>query len=389
MTGVKFLVLGAGRMGYAVVYDLIRSPQVEKVFVADIDYDHIVSCMEHFADDRIVPCQLDVNDTEAAVRLMTGADVVISCVTYKHNYNLAKAALEAGVNFVDLGGNEVIVQKEFLLDELARERGISIVPDCGLAPGLVSILAAAAAEGMDELYEIRLRVGGLPTEPEPPLYYSLVFSVQGLINEYMEDATVIRQGKLSQVASLEDVEEIEFPEPFGKLEAFNTSGGLSTLPKTFEGKVQYLNYKTIRYKGHCDQVKLLRDMGLFDTDPVSVNGNKVVPRELMAHLLQHKLPAGEPDVVVLRVTVTGVKDGKPTQVIWEGLDYMDQAVELSAMMRMTAFPASIIAQMIARGDIADKGVLRQETSVPVKLFLAELASRGVKLSMQEKSPVSK
>jgi len=383
---VKFLVLGAGKMGYAVAYDLIRSPRVETVFLADNQTETLATACERLADDKIVPVQMDATRFEEVTKIMSGCTVAISCIPYKDNYELAKAALEAAVNFVDLGGNEETVQKEFLLDEFARERGIAIIPDCGLAPGLVSILAAASAERMEQLYEMRLRVGGLPIEPQPPLNYLQVFSIEGLINQYVEDATIVQHGKAIKVPSLGDLEKIEFPAPFGELEAFTTSGGISTLPSTFGEKVQYLDYKTIRYPGHCDQIRLLRDLGLLDSQPVALDGSSVRPRELMSHLLGEKLPRDEMDVVLLRVTVTGLREGKPTQIVWECIDYMDQAAGLSAMMRMTAFPASILAQLLARGDIQEKGVLVQEKSVPTRLFLAELGGRGVRLSMTEKSP---
>jgi lysine 6-dehydrogenase len=385
---VKFLVLGAGKMGYAVAYDLIRSPQVEKVFLADSDEKQLQSASDRLADDRVIPCKMDVSNFDEVVKLMSGCNVAISCVTYKFNYELAKAALEAGTSFVDLGGNEDVVKQEFLLDEFAKERGITIIPDCGLAPGLVSILAAAAAENMDELYEINLRVGGLPIDPMPPLNYAQTFSVHGLINEYVENATIIRNGELTIVPSLEELEAIEFPQPFGVLEAFTTSGGVSTLPKTYDGRIQHLDYKTIRYPGHCAQIKLLNALGLFEKEPININGTSIVPRDLIAARLEETLPKDEPDVVLLRVTVTGVKEKRPMSIIWEAVDYADQGAGLTAMMRMTAFPASILAQMIARNDIPDKGVLVQETHVPTKLFLAELAGRGIALSMLEKEPVA-
>jgi lysine 6-dehydrogenase len=385
---VKFLVLGAGKMGYAVAYDLIRSPQVEKVFLADSDEKQLQSASDRLADDRVIPCKMDVSNFDEVVKLMSGCNVAISCVTYKFNYELAKAALEAGTSFVDLGGNEDVVKQEFLLDEFAKERGITIIPDCGLAPGLVSILAAAAAENMDELYEINLRVGGLPIDPMPPLNYAQTFSVHGLINEYVENATIIRNGELTIIPSLEELEAIEFPQPFGVLEAFTTSGGVSTLPKTYAGRIQHLDYKTIRYPGHCEQIKLLNALGLFEREPIDINGTSIVPRDLIAARLEETLPKDEPDVVLLRVTVTGVKEKQPLSIIWEAVDYADQGAGLTAMMRMTAFPASILAQMIARNDIPDKGVLVQETHVPTKLFLAELAGRGIALSMLEKEPVA-
>ncbi|MBI4534127.1 MAG: saccharopine dehydrogenase NADP-binding domain-containing protein [Candidatus Melainabacteria bacterium] len=385
---MKFLVLGAGQMGYAVVYDLIRSPNIDKVFLADNNPQQIKLVTDQLVDDRIVPCQLDVTNFEDVVQLMSGSDVAISCVTYIHNFELAKAALEAGTNFCDLGGNNDIVRKELLLDEFAKERGISIIPDCGLAPGLTSILTAAATEGMEEIYEIRIRDGGLPVEPQPPLNYSLVFSVEGLINEYIEEAIVIQDGKLIQVPSLTNLEEIEFPAPFGVLEAFTTSGGVSTLPATYAGRVQHLDSKTIRYPGHCAILRAMALLGLMGSEPVKVDSTNVSPRKLFATLLEQKLPRNEPDVVLLRITVSGIKNKQPIEVIWEGIDYMDQAAGLTAMMRMTAFPASIIAQMIARGDIKEKGALVQEKCIPTKIFLAEIASRGIRLSMLEREPVA-
>jgi lysine 6-dehydrogenase len=222
----------------------------------------------------------------------------------------------------------------------------------------------------------------------PPLNYAQTFSVHGLINEYVENATIIRNGELTIVPSLEELEAIEFPQPFGVLEAFTTSGGVSTLPKTYDGRIQHLDYKTIRYPGHCAQIKLLNALGLFEKEPININGTSIVPRDLIATRLEETLPKDEPDVVLLRVTVTGVKEKRPMSIIWEAVDYADQGAGLTAMMRMTAFPASILAQMIARNDIPDKGVLVQETHVPTKLFLAELAGRGIALSMLEKEPVA-
>ncbi|HIA52498.1 MAG TPA: saccharopine dehydrogenase [Candidatus Melainabacteria bacterium] len=384
---MKFLVLGAGRMGYAAVYDLIRSPKVEKVVVADKDAKSVKGAVERLNDPKIVPVELDITKESDVIALMKSVDVAISCVPYENNYELAKAALEAKTHFVDLGGNEDVVQKTFLLNELAKERKITIIPDLGLAPGLVSILAVAAADSFDELYEIRIRVGGLPVDSENFMGYSHVFALEGLINEYAEDVTLIRDGRMLQVPSLSECEKIEFPKPFGVLEAFTTSGGISTLPKTYEGKIQHLDYKTIRYKGHCEQLTLLKELGLMSKEQVKLKGGKVVPRELLMHLLDGKLAKDEPDAVILRVTVTGVKDKEPRQLVWEGIEFSDQAERLSAMMRMTAFPASIIAQMIARGDIKERGVLRQEEWVPVKLFLAELESRGLNLTLNDRAPV--
>jgi lysine 6-dehydrogenase len=384
---VKFLVLGAGKMGYAVAYDLIRGSKVEKVVVADSSTENLRELVKRLPDEKIIPVELDVTNEEELAQLMGEIDVAVSCITYKHNYELAKIALATKTHFVDLGGNEEIVAKEFMLDELAKEQGVTIIPDLGLAPGLVSLLAVSAAESFDEIYDIRLRVGGLPANPDDCFMdYCQVFSIDGLINEYNEDCTVLRDGKIFSVPSLSDNESIEFPRPFGTMEAFNTSGGISTLPQSYLGRVQHLDYKTIRYPGHCDAIHMLKELGMMSKEAVETASGPVVPRDLLFKLLSDKLPKDEPDVVLVRVMVSGLKDKKPVQIVWDCIDYADQAAGLTAMMRMTAFPASIVAQMIARGDITERGVLRQETTVPTKLFLAEMDGRGIRLQMTERAP---
>ncbi|MBX3076330.1 saccharopine dehydrogenase NADP-binding domain-containing protein [Candidatus Obscuribacterales bacterium] len=386
---MKFLVLGAGRVGYAVAYDLIRSPRVEKVIVADRDVKRVEMVQQRLTDEKVVPIELDVDNEEYVAELMNSADVTISCVTFNHNYDLAKIALQAKSHFVDLGGDEITLKKQFNLDEVAREQGVTIIPNLGLAPGMAAILAHCAAESFDELYEIRIRVGSLPIEPDGLfMNYALTGSIDGLLNEYLGDCAIIRDGKVYKVPALTDLESLEFPKPIGKLEAFNTSGGIGTLHQTYKDKVQHLDYKTIRYPGHCEQMKVIKALDLFSTEPLKLaSGAEVVPCDIIKEKLTEKLSTEEPDMVLLRVTVTGVKERKPIQHVWECIDYGDEANCLSAMAKMTAFPASIIAQMIARGDITERGVLRQELAVPVKLFLAEMAGRGVSLTMVERSPV--
>ena len=380
---MKFLVLGAGKMGYAVAYDLIRSPKVEKVVLTDRSEAILKSTADRLKDPKLVPALVDVANERELGQLMEEVDVAISCVTYEHNYELTKLALSTRTHFVDLGGNEELVRRQFLLDELAKERGVSIIPDAGLAPGMVSLLAASAAESLDEVYDMRIRVGGVPIDREiNTLGYAQVFSVEGLINEYSEDCTLIRNGKLLQLPALSELEEIEFPPPFGRMEAFNTSGGISTLPQSYLNRIQHLDYKTVRYIGHCQAIRAMQELGFFS--PEKFNGSELSPRAVLAGQLAKHLPVGEPDAVLLRVSVSGNKSGKPSQLVFDCVDYADQAVGLSAMMRMNAFPASILGQMLARGDINKRGVLRQEESVPTRLFLTELSGRGIAIKMTER-----
>ncbi|HUP47915.1 MAG TPA: saccharopine dehydrogenase C-terminal domain-containing protein, partial [Thermoanaerobaculia bacterium] len=278
-------------------------------------------------------------------------------------------------NFCDLGGNNDVVAAELALDDAARRKGVSIIPDCGLAPGMVAMLATHGAARFETLEEIHIRVGGLPQKPQPPLDYQLVFSVEGLINEYVEKARVIRDGEIREVESMTEVEAIDFPEPFGILEAFQTSGGTSTLPDTFHGRVKELDYKTIRYPGHCEKFKTMIDLGLCSSEVIAVDGVAVAPRRLLGELLLRNLPAGGPDLVLVRVEITG--GGR--RLRYDIIDRYDEATGLSAMMRTTAFPASIVALMMARGQTSPRGALPQERCVPADLFMAELARRRIEV----------
>ena len=376
---MRFLVLGAGSMGRAVALDLCRCAKAGRVLIADLDPRRAREAKAFTRSDKATVVRLDVTDLDRVAEAMHGIDASVSCVPYGFNLGLAKAAIVAGCSLVDLGGNNEVVRKELALDKAARRAGVTIIPDCGLAPGLVSVLSADALGRFDRVDELHLRVGGLPLHPRPPLGYMMVFSAGGLINEYVEPAVVIRGGKVRTVDSLDDVEDIEFPEPFGKMEAFNTSGGASTLPQTLLGKVQELDYKTVRYKGHCERVRLLMDLGLFDASPVSIGGTEVSPRAVMEALLSERLSFGEDDVVLVRVEAIGSKGGRRRTLAYTIIDHGDRAAGLTAMMRTTAFPASIVAQMVASGEIAKEGAHPQETVVPTGSFLEQLAGRGIEV----------
>ena len=390
---MKILVLGAGLMGRGAVYDLSHnSPDVTGVTIADADSETAALIAKIYGGENCTPRSLDVSDARATVELMRGHDAVISCVPYIYNLQLAQAAIEARANFCDLGGNNEIVAGELALDEQAQAAGINIIPDCGLAPGMVSLLAMHGAARFETVDSIRIRVGGLPQNPKPPLNYQLVFSVEGLINEYVEPARVIRCGTIETIASMTEIETLEV-EGFGELEAFQTSGGVSTLPETFLGKLRELDYKTIRYPGHCVQFKTLIDLGFASSRPVFVppatnqaEGVEIVPRAFLRDALWRQLPRNEPDAVIIRLEFRGLLKGaepQPQQTLrLEIIDRFDPKTDLSAMMRTTAFPASIAAQMMARGETLKKGAVPQEIALDSDKFVAELARRNITINEQ-------
>lgn len=376
---MTYTVIGAGMMGSAAAYDLATTSPNDEVILADINLNQAKSVALSIGPN-VKPVRIDVNSPKELRNLLEGSSAIVCAVSYSVNYQLAKAAVEAGVSMCDLGGNDDVIQKQMTLDASAKEKGVTIVPNCGLAPGLINILAMEATKEFEQLESIHLRVGGLPQNPRPPLYYQIVFSVEGLINEYVEKAMVIQDGKLQSIDPMSGLEEIEFSEPFGTLEAFNTSGGLSTLTQLLAGKVTDLDYKTIRYRGHCEKFKTLIDLGFATSEPMMVGGSVKTNREFFADLLRKKLDGGDKDVVLARATITGRTKTAEKTLVYEFIDYYDETKKMTAMMRATAFPTSIVAQMLANGVIVEKGVVVPEICVPGKAMIDELSKRNFKIT---------
>jgi len=393
---MKFLVVGAGMQARAVAYDLVRQNDVDEVRIADIEPERLQNLERVFRSKKVRTFVADAGEQQRMAELMESCDVAVSCVPYFFNLGLARTAVATRTHFCDLGGNNDVVHAELALSPQAKKAGVTVVPDCGLAPGMVSILAADGFSRLARTDSIRIRVGGLPRKPKPPLDYSLVFSANGLINEYVEPCMVLRDGKLAWREPLADVEELTFPRPFGKLEAFNTSGGSSTLPYTYRGRVKSLDYKTIRYPGHCAKVRLLFDLGLTSVKPLEVDGVKVVPRHLLIQRLEEVLPREKDDVVLMRVEVKGkgsrdrvIKRSSGGRTIrYELIDYADRRSGLTAMERTTGFSAAIVALMLGRGQVGCAGAFTGENCVPSATYIRELRKRGLRLRVREGEPHS-
>lgn len=385
---VKYLLLGAGLQGTAIAHDLLLvAGDTTSLVAVDADRDALDRLAARFGDPRLRTRSGLVHDQAFLAPLLKEADVVISAVNYWYNASLAAQAVAQGAHFLDLGGNNDVVAREFALDAEARRAGVAIIPDCGLAPGLAGILGYWLTTRLAVVDSLRLRVGGLPQQPQPPLNYKLVFSVDGLLNEYVEPALVIRCGRLETVPALSELETVVFPAPFGELEAFQTSGGTSTLPRTLLGRVPELDYKTIRYRGHCAQIRLLRDLGLLDARPLPFPGGEVSPRELVADRLKQALNLPGPDAVLVLVVAEGRDaDGQARRLGVRIVDRQDEATGLSAMTRMTGFPAAIIARLLAAGRLDAVGACCQELVVPGGEMVAELRRRGVEVVEFEGRP---
>src|SRR5215813_3363965 len=348
---MRMLVLGAGLQGSACAYDLLQDKEVTEVRLADLHVGHLPEFLAPFSGPRLLPTPLDVRDHEAVLGVMRECDAVMSAIPYYLNYDMARLAVEAGVHFCDLGGNTEIVFKQKELDAAARAKNLTVVPDCGLAPGMVNILAECGIQQMDAVESVKIFVGGLPQQPEPPLNYMLVYSLEGALDYYTTLSWVLRNGKRTQVKALSEREPVAFDQ-LGELEAFHTAGGLSTMAFRYEGKIPAMEYKTLRYPGHAQIMENIRSLGLLDTEPVEVKGMRVAPRDAFIAVVQPKLtkPKGH-DLVALRVVVSGSNDGTKATKSFELVDRYDEKRGVSAMMRTTGYSLSITGLLQARGQI--------------------------------------
>lgn len=375
---MRVLVLGAGLQGSACAFDLLNNPAVTRVTLADIRPPALPPFLQTADSERLTTIALDVRDENAVLAAFGDCDGVASAIPYYLNGTLARLAVQAGVHFADLGGNTAIVQEQMQLDSAARERGISVVPDTGLAPGMVNIIAQHGIDQFDKVESVKLYVGGLPQVPEPPLGYQIAYSIEGMVDYYTTPSLVMRDGKPTSVEALTELETIDFGESVGELEAFHTAGGLSTMVYRYAGSIPVMEYKTLRYPGHAAIMHSIRDLGLLGTEPANVKGQQVVPRDVFVTVAGAALRKGKPDLVALRVVVTGEKNGKRSTRSWEVVDRSDEAHGISAMMRTTGYTLSITSMLQLSGSIPS-GVHTPDECIPAELYFNMLAERGIRL----------
>lgn len=370
---MKYAVLGAGLMGKAVAYDLLKQADTSKVILADNNNERLSEAAKLLDDSKLTTEIINAEDDEQVFAILKNVDAATAAIHYDLNIGITRAAIKAKTHLCDLGGNSKIVDRQMELNAQAKESGVSIIPDCGLAPGMVSVLVKWGMEKFDWIDTVKIRVGGLPKNPIGVLKYGRSFSVEGLINEYIEPVRVLRDGKHIEIEPLTEIEEIEFPRPYGTLEAFTTSGGMSTLDNTYSNRLKNLDYKTIRYPGHCNAVRSMYELGFFSSEPVNTPDGKIKPRTLASTLFEKNIPLCNDDVALVRIVFEGQSRSRSLTIIDEGT----KNPPMTAMMRTTSFPAAIISRMQARGTISAKGVLPQEKCVPAEKFIDELRKRDI------------
>jgi lysine 6-dehydrogenase len=380
---MKFLVLGAGLQGNACAYNLLQHQAVSRVTLADA-VEGTLAAFLPAQDDRLQIETVDATDTARVLEVMRGHDAVLCALPYYFNEPMTGLAIEAGCHFADLGGNTEIVFQQKEHHQRAMALGLSVIPDCGLAPGMVNILAAEGLRRLDHPRTVRIYVGGLPQEPEPPLNYQIVYSLEGALDYYSTPSWILREGKATQVDALSELEMLRFPDPIGELEAFHTGGGISTMPFAWEDRVSTMEYKTLRYPGHMTIMRSIRELGLISNEPLDVKGVEVVPRDVFIEAVQPKLfrPEGR-DFVALRVLASGTRSGAAVTVSFQLVDYFDEETGISAMMRATGFSLALTGLMQVNGSVTAKGVLTPDEAIPFTPYVDGLAEFGVRIEVDE------
>jgi saccharopine dehydrogenase-like NADP-dependent oxidoreductase len=368
---MKIVVLGGGRVGGAMARDLARDPQFEVTVV-----DASEGALSRLAESGLKTGRADLGDPEAVRRAVRDHDLVVGAVPGFMGFNTLKAVLEADKDVVDISFFD---EDPFLLDELARERGRIAIMDCGVAPGCSNLVLGRMAAELDRVDNFTCMVGGLPAVRSWPFEFKAVFSPIDVIEEYIRPARFKRFGEMVTLPALTDVEPVDFP-GVGTLEAFNTDG-LRSLLRTMD--VPSMVEKTLRYPGHADKMRMLRETGFFGTEPMEAGGARVRPLDVTAKLLfsSWQLGPGEEDFTVMRIVVEGEKDGRRARYAWDLLDRFDRETNTTSMARTTGYTCTAAVRMVAAGLYDRRGISPPEfvgrDAGAYAFIMSELAARGI------------
>mgnify|MGYP001219183110 CR=1 FL=1 len=385
MEKIKYAVIGSGRQGVACAYDLAKNGNAYSVLLLDIDINlakNGADRINKLLDTNVAYDSINVKNHNSLVNILSDIDVFISAVPYHLNPQVTKAAIEAKASMVDLGGHTDNVRQQLKFNEQAKNKKITIVPDCGMGPGMNISMALLAMEQLEKPEEVRVWDGGLPQNPVPPWNYNLFFHINGLTNEYYGNAYFIRDYIITEVECFKDLETVKFNDNGLELEACVTSGGLSTMPWTFEKKIKLLENKTLRYPGHWEWMKAYRELGLFEEDSIDFKGTNIIPREFYHYLLEPKIDDGiVKDVCLMRVECIGIMNDKKMKSVVECIEYYDEKTEFTAMEKWTGWHASIVAIEIAHKRV-EYGAYPIEKALTGKSFYQNGIKRDFKIKIR-------
>lgn len=373
---MKITLIGAGAIGSAIARELDRRPEIDQLQVCDARAKSLQELHQNIQSPKLRSFQLDARDPSVLEPILRDSACVIGCSIPQLNPPIAEICVELGKHFCDLGGNDALTYRELELDARARDRGIWIVPNCGLAPGLANVLCMHGIGQFDEVEAAHVRVGDVPLKPEYPLNFRLSWTAEKVVDDYTLPVTSIRNGEVLEDVPLTEEEEIYFGEPFGKMEAFCTAGSLATLIDDTRGHIRTLDHKTIRWPGHAQQMQFLLHLGFGERRKIDPRTH-LTYRDVLVRRLQQHLGGDYEDAVLLRVLVKGVREGAQKTLVYQMIDVYDTQEQMAAMKRCTSIPAASVAFMLASGRIPGGGAAPPERVVPHDEYRSMLSERGL------------
>ena len=387
---MKVTVIGAGAIGSAIARDLVGRDNVTHVQVCDSHARLLQQLDKDLKSPKLRSFQVDVRDLRIMSSILNSSDVAIGAVVSTLNPKLARLCLDQKIHFCDLGGDDSTVHEILAMNDEAKRKSIWLVPNCGLAPGLVNVLSRTAIAEFDEVDTVRLRVGDVPLNPEPPFKFRLSWSANKILEDYTMPVRLIENGKIVETESLSKDEQLFFGEPFGAMEAFCTAGGLSTLVEDLADHVKTLDHKTIRWPGHADQMRFLIGLGFADQQKIDVRTH-LTYRDVLIRRMKRRLGGKHEDAVLMRVLVKGKKKDANKTLVYEMIELYDKDNQMTAIQRTTSIPAATVACMVGSGAIEGGGAAPAENVVPADAFLQTIADRGLVISKKwydERIPVT-
>ena len=381
---MKIAILGAGSVGATLAKLMCETTPVETVVVLDSNGALLEELEDSIQSNKLKTYKINIEKETVIMGLINGFDVLISALPSRHNLEITQLALKIGINYIDLGGRDGLFEEQKALHEQAQIAEKWVIPNCGLAPGMINVMVMHGFEEFDQVESIKIRAAGLPVHPVPPLNYQLGFSPIGLIEEYIEKPLIIQDGVTTYVNALDGYETLRFrtkPE-LGELESFYVSSRITTLARDLEGKVGHLDYKTVRYKGHRDIFMALFQLG-FDSQQIIDIRASISYRDVLIRQIRRNMPTGGPDFVVVKVLVEGWRKGQKLRRDYE-LFHESNDSGVSAIMTCTALPVITMAELICQQKLSGNGgVFTPEHVVPKTAFLERLIERGLDIKITE------
>ncbi len=386
---MKILLLGVGLQGKAALHDLANSPEVTQVIAADANFDALQNYTKKLDNAKITPIKLDVRDRNAVSTEMKKVDAVIVLLPQGFRMDILNLAVENGIHFIE---TSYALPEYADMGQLAEAKGISILPECGLDPGIDLVLAGQAIRELDEVHELHAYGTGVP-EPaaaDNPINYKVSWTFAGVLSAYQRPAKMLKNGEIihltpSEMFSPENMHKISV-DTLGEMEAYYNGDAVKYL-KVFgiEDTTISTGRYSLRWPGHAAFWKKMVDLGFLKEEPIIVDGQEVSPRQFVHDLVEpqiHYAP-DERDVAGIRIDVSGLKDGRPKKIIYQMIDRRDLETGLLAMQRTVGYTASIGAQMLLRGDIKKRGLLSPTRDIPVDTFIEELKKRNILITREE------